>query len=67
MTDTRIAPDTLDYPTGWDRGWTDGWQVGAGGTETPFLREGEWWLRVWNRRTRQYALYRFRTDTLEEE
>ena len=40
-------------------------QVGAGGTEVPYLREGTWFIRVWNAITREYFAYNFSTDLFE--
>jgi hypothetical protein len=54
--------ETDPFPTNWDRGFQYPYRVGAGGTERPFLRRGEWVLRVWNAKDRRHELYHYRTD-----
>ncbi|MGV0985098.1 MAG: hypothetical protein ACOYB2_11115 [Limnohabitans sp.] len=33
----------------------DEWVVGGGGSETPFLKDGHRWLKVWNPKTREHG------------
>jgi len=55
----------LNYPTNWDKGWQWPLQIGAGGKEEPYLKDGKWKLRVWDAKERKHYIYDFDTDTLE--
>lgn len=52
-------------PTDWDKGFngSDGWQIGAGGTERPFVKNGKWYLYCWNFKTKKHAYYSYKDDT----
>lgn len=49
----------------WSKGFPPEYRIGAGETETPFLRNGAWYLRVWNTETRKHEEYCYDTDTFE--
>lgn len=50
-------------PANWAAGFSREWQVGAGGTEVPFVYNGKWFLYVWNTITRKHAYYSYADDT----
>lgn len=54
-------------PVGWDKGWTYPYRIGAGGKETPYLKDGKWKLYVYNMKTGKHEVYDFASDMFEEE
>lgn len=54
------------FPANWTAGFQGDLQVGANGTERPFLAHGRWKLRVFERSTGKHFLYDYSTDLLEE-
>lgn len=49
-------------PANWHTGFSYPYQIGAGGTETPFIKEGKWYLRVWNCKDRKHYIYSYSDD-----
>jgi hypothetical protein len=60
------APDAPRLPSDWDKGFDAGWQVGGGGEEQPFLKNGKWYLYVWNRKTGKHAYYCYADDIYQD-
>lgn len=56
---------TTPLPTNWSTGFTFPFRIGAGGTETPYLKNGQWHLRLWNAKDRKHYVYNYSTDTME--
>jgi hypothetical protein len=54
----------LNYPTNWDKGWQWPLQIGAGGKEEPYLKDGKWKLRVWDAKAQKHYIYDFASDML---
>lgn len=50
------------FPGGWDKGWTYPYRIGGGGSERPFLKDGRWYLVVWNQETSKKEIYSFYDD-----
>lgn len=62
-----ISTSTPPMPTNWRKGFQWPLQIGAGGTEEPFLQNGRWVLRVFDAKARKHYLYDFSTDMLLDE
>ena len=54
-------------PVNWNKGWQWPWQIGGGGSETPYLVNGKWKLYVWNAKERKHYVYDFASDTFEND
>jgi hypothetical protein len=52
-------------PANWKDGFDYPYAIGAGGSETPFLRGNQWYLRVYNTLERKHYLYNFQNDMFE--
>lgn len=50
------------FPSGWDKGWSYPYRIGAGGSERPFIKDGRWYLHVWNQETSKKEVYSFYDD-----
>lgn len=59
--------NATELPTNWSTGFAHPFHIGAGGTETPFLKNGQWHLRLWNVVDRKHYVYNFTTDMMEAE
>jgi hypothetical protein len=44
-------------------GFTFPWSIGAGGSETPFMRNRRWYLYVWNVVEKAHYYYDYAADT----
>jgi hypothetical protein len=73
--DVRVSSDgkTVSYftestynpPTNWDKGFQYPIRIGGGGSETPFLKNGTWYLRVWDAKANKHYNYNYSTDMME--
>jgi hypothetical protein len=56
------------WPSDWNKGFDWPWQIGAGGKETPYLKDGKWKLYVWNAKEKKHYEYDYSSDsyTLQE-
>lgn len=61
----KLKESISAFPANWDKGWQWPLQIGAGGKEEPYLKDGKWKLRVWDAKERKHYIYDFDTDTLE--
>lgn len=55
------------FPNGWERGWTYPYKIGGGGTERPFVKDGRWYLLVYNQETSKREVYSFYDDVFVPE
>jgi hypothetical protein len=55
------------FPTNWQNGFHFPFRIGAGGCETPFLKDGKWHIRLWNAVDRLHYIYCYATDIMEPE
>ena len=56
---------TTTFPTNWHIGFTFPYRIGAGGTEVPYLMNGQWHIRLWNAVERKHYVYNYSTDMME--
>lgn len=73
--DVRVSSDgktvsyftesTYDPPTNWDKGFQYPIRIGGGGSETPFRKNGTWYLRVWDAKANKHYNYNYDTDMME--
>ena len=50
------------FPAGWDTGWEFPYSIGGGGSERPFLKDGKWNIRVYNKQTGKHETYSYSDD-----
>jgi hypothetical protein len=62
--DTSVKFHHRPMPKDWKRGFEYPIKVGAGGHETPFLKDGNWYLRVWNAKTKEHGIYSYSEDII---
>lgn len=66
--DGRLLKEaTSDFPTNWNVGFQSPYSIGGGGSETPFLKDGKWKLRVYNSQDQKHYLYDYGTDMFDSE
>jgi len=53
---------TLVEPANWRTGFSHPWRIGCGGTEVPFIRNGNLYLYVWNSAENKHYYYSFAED-----
>lgn len=53
----KMAP-----PANWDKGFEPPYQIGAGGKETPYIKDGKWCIRVWNSEDKNHYIYSYKDD-----
>lgn len=49
-------------PKDWNKGFEYPIKIGSGGHETPFIKDGHWYLRVWNAKTKKHYVYSYSED-----
>jgi hypothetical protein len=49
-------------PKDWDKGFEAPIRIGAGGKEVPFLKDNNWYIRVWNSKTKKHYIYSYSED-----
>jgi hypothetical protein len=49
-------------PKDWDKGFEYPIKIGANGHEVPFQKDNNWYLRVWNAKTKKHYLYSYSED-----
>jgi hypothetical protein len=57
--------ENSEMPVGWNKGFQYPLQIGAGGKETPFQKNGQWFIRVWDAKDKKHYIYNYTTDMLE--
>jgi hypothetical protein len=55
------------FPRSWKRGWMRPYKIAGGGTERPFLKDGHWYLLVYNQETGKREVYSFYDDVFVPE
>jgi hypothetical protein len=57
-----------NLPQNWKAGFgpSADWQIACGGTEIPFIANGQWFLYVWNRKEMRHGYYNFRLDIVQD-
>jgi hypothetical protein len=53
--------------TNWDTGFKGRYRPACGGKEVPFLRDGRWYLVVWDTKKQERLLYCYDTDSYEDD
>jgi hypothetical protein len=53
--------------TNWETGFRGRYRPACGGKETPFLRDGRWYLVVWDTKKQERLLYCYDTDSYEDD
>jgi len=62
---TTWTTSAAHAPVNWQKGWQGEWRIAGGGTETPYLHHGRWYLRVFNVHTQTVGIYDFSNDIIE--
>lgn len=65
LTENLIA-EASAMPVNWQKGWQWPWQIGGGGSETPYIENGRWKLYVFNAQERKHYVYDFDSDMFED-
>jgi hypothetical protein len=52
-----------NWPTNWDTGFEYPWVIACGGAETPFQKNGKWYLYCRNMRDYKNYYYSYDSDT----
>jgi hypothetical protein len=50
------------YPKDWDKGFQKPFTIAAGGTEEPFLKNGKWYLNIYNQEEMKNYIYSYYDD-----
>lgn len=61
----KLYTNVINYkpmPKDWKKGFEYPIKIGAGGHETPFVKDGHWYLRVWNSKTKEHLIYSYSED-----
>lgn len=56
---------TNDFPTNWQTGFDHPFRIGGGGTERPYLQNGQWHIYLWNVVDGKHYVYNYSTDMME--
>lgn len=57
-----LKEDVPGAPVGWKKGHEWPWCIGGGGKETPFIKNGKWYLYMWNAKLKKNFYYDFSKD-----
>jgi hypothetical protein len=60
-TEKKTGQEAL-WPTNWDKAFTYPYRIGGGGSETPFQKNGKWYLYVWNAKDGKHYIYDYSAD-----
>jgi len=55
------------YPAGWNKGFPQGIEIAAGGKEEPFLKDGKWYIRVFDKKNHKHFIYSYKDDVFVPE
>lgn len=55
----------IELPSNWNKGFQHPIKIGADGKETPFLKNGQWYIRVWDDKEKKHLIYNYSTDMFE--
>lgn len=63
----KVLKEELNYPTNWNKGFQEPLRIAAGGKEEPFLKDGKWYLRVYDSEKMKHFIYSYNNDMLYPE
>lgn len=65
--DTVLDKEKMSPPANWDKGFEPPYQIGAGGKETPYIKDGKWCIRIWNSKDKKHYIYSYKDDIFYHE
>ena len=60
--DGILSKEKMQPPANWDKGFEFPYQIGAGGKETPYIKDGKWCIRIWNAKDKKHYIYSYSDD-----
>lgn len=63
----KVLKEEMEYPTNWNKGFQEPLRIAAGGAEVPFLKDGKWYLRVYDGEKSRHYVYSYSDDMIYPE
>lgn len=60
--DAVLIKEHTEMPIDWDKGFDYPYRIGCNGTETPYTKNGKWFLYVYNVKDKQHYVYSYSDD-----
>jgi hypothetical protein len=57
-----IFENEMGYPANWNKGFQHPIRIASGGQEVPFIKDGRWYLYVWDSQKQKHYIYSYTDD-----